>query len=169
MRYRITEGPQIDRVRQLFQYSPETGEFVVVVSTGTRYAGTLAGTTNSNGYRQISVDGRVWLAHRLAWLCLTGEWPEKQIDHIDGNKTNNSAANLRLSTGSQNCANRGCQSNSKSGIKGVWFVPKDNAWTAMIRTKRKGYHLGYFGTPEEASAAYAEAAKNMFGEFARSG
>lgn len=88
------------------------------------------------------------------------------VDHIDGDTLNNRRQNLRLATNSQNMANRKTNSNSIAGLKGVSFF--GSKWRAEIQCNNKRYPLGSFSTPEEAHAAYIEAAKRLFGEFARS-
>jgi len=130
------------------------------------FAGKIAGTF-SYGYRQIMIDYRLYLAHRLAWLYQTGAWPPDQIDHIDCDKGNNRFANLRLATNSQNQQNRGVRSDNTSGHKGVCWHRRDRKWSARIRHNGKTMHLGYFDTIEQASAAYASASLKYHGGFAR--
>lgn len=91
----------------------------------------------------------------------------KGADHIDGNGLNNTRANLRLATTSQNGCNRGAQANNKSGYKGVAWHKQRKKWRANIRVGGKQVHLGYFATPEEAALVYNKAAREYFGEFAR--
>ena len=87
------------------------------------------------------------------------------MDHIDGNKKNNSAENLRWATISENLCNRGKHKNNKSGMKGV--SPHKGRWQAKITKDGKQTHLGIFNTAEEASVAYAIAAAELHGGFAR--
>ena len=92
-----------------------------------------------------------------------------EIDHVDGDSLNNCRFNLRLSTRSQNAANRGKQSNNKSGFKGVVLLkdqPRNKKYLSIIRVNQKNISLGVFLTKEEAALAYNEAAKQYFGEFA---
>lgn len=88
-------------------------------------------------------------------------------DHIDGNSLNNLRVNLRPATRSQNGCNKGKQINNKSGFKGVSWSKHANKFMAHIEKDRKQYNLGYFFTPEAASAAYREAAYALHGDFAR--
>ena len=129
-----------------------------------RHPGAVAGRVN-NGYREIGIKNIRYLAHRLAWLYVHGEWPQHQIDHIDGDKLNNLIANLRLATNSQNGANRGAPADNTSGYKGVSRAKQ--RWRAVISVKGRYRHLGTFGTAEEAYAAYCKAARELHGEFAR--
>ena len=92
-----------------------------------------------------------------------------EIDHIDGNPSNNAIANLRLATSSQQKQNKRVQSNNRSGLKGAFYhaCRKGKKWRSQIKVGDKLIFLGYFHTPEEAHAAYCEAAREYFGEFAR--
>lgn len=141
------------------QYDPLTGIF-------TRN-GKVAGTLHGAGYIQIKVDGRLYLAHRLAWMMFHGRSPSGQIDHINGDKSDNRIANLREATGSQNLRNRGKPKNNTSGFKGVSWNSGRRAWLATIHRKGSNKNLGYFATREAASDAYNRAALKYHGEFAR--
>lgn len=154
-------------VRDALNYDPETGVFRWAKSRGRMPAGTVAGSPHGKGYIAIGFCGHILLAHRLAWLYVTGEWPRGEIDHRDMDKTNNAFHNLRDATSSQNKANKGVSDDSLSGIKGVtWHKPRAK-WRARIQVGRQQKHLGLFDSIEAASAAYQAAAKLNFGEFAR--
>jgi hypothetical protein len=103
------------------------------------------------------------------WLYHKGTWPEKFLDHIDGDRTNNRVENLRSASRTENNRNVSVQKNNTSGFKGVSFMRRDNVWVAQIVADRKNYFLGRFPTPEEAYAAYCKAAKELHGEFANTG
>ncbi len=107
------------------------------------------------------------MAHRLCWVIFHGAWPSYDIDHIDLEKTNNAISNLREASRSQNCANKPMQSNNKSGVKGVHFCNRQKQWVASLTVGRKRKFIGYFDRKEDAGAAYAKRAKEIFGEFAR--
>lgn len=96
---------------------------------------------------------------------------EEIADHINGNPLDNRRANLRLATRSQNNMNRKKSSRNKSGFKGVSLHKQNGKWVARIGKDGKYKHLGLFNTPEEAYAAYCEAAKDKdwHGEFANPG
>jgi hypothetical protein len=155
-----------DRLLQVLNYDPETGDFVwkQQLSTSKGKIGTKAGCVGPGGYWQIGIDEVRFLGHRLAWFYVFGIWP-KRLDHKDGTRTNNRIANLREATVSQNAANKHCQKNI-SGFKGVQARP-NNRWRALIEVNGKCLTLGTFGTPQEASAAYFAAAQKFHGEFAR--
>jgi hypothetical protein len=158
-----------ERVRELLSYNPETGVFTWLVDSpkgGQRRAGKAAGSVTGDGYHYISIRRRPYLAHRLAWLYVHGEWPSAQIDHRDGNRTNNAIDNLREANRSQNAGNSKRRRTNTSGFKGVYFCSRTGRYVAQITC---GYrkHLGYFDTSKDAHAAYAVAAEKHFGEFAR--
>jgi hypothetical protein len=157
-----------ERLRELLHYDPATGVFTRLVKTNRNVrVGDVAGWVNRRGYRYISVDGRLYFAHRLAWLYVTGEWPADQIDHINGIPGDNRWANLRLATGSQNQANARKRADNTSGYKGIcWHGPK-RKWQARIWVNSRNKSLGYFDSPADAHAAYVVAAQHHFGSFAR--
>jgi len=157
------------RVLELLDYNPETGNFTWKINRrGRRQAGMSAGCIHPNKYVRISIDYRLYNAQRLAWLFITGKWPDKLIDHIDGNPSNNRFTNLRECDHIQNGANRKMSSANKSGYKGVSKVKATGKWGAWIKVAGKSKNLGsHFNTPEEAYEAYKKASNQMHGEFGR--
>ena len=165
-------------LKSILSYDPKTGVFTWLERTdvpkecNTRYAGKEAGCKEKNkhiSYIQIRINRKPYRAHRLAWLYMTGSFPEPglQIDHIDGNGLNNRFDNLRVVTNRQNTSNSRVYKNNQLGIRGVdKFAGK---YRATIQKDGKGLHLGYFDTPEEASAAYQKAARELFGDYRRVG
>lgn len=148
------------RLRDLLDYNPETGEFI--------WRPKPAGCVNKKGYAHICVDGIRYPAHRLAWLHVYGEWPPEMIDHANTVRDDNRIANLRKATNGQNKSNCRAYKGSASGTKGVYPSFRGKPWRSQIRKPDGGIaHLGHFDTIEEASAAYFEAAKKYHGEFAR--
>lgn len=160
---------------ELLRYDPETGHLYRmkdVLCGPNRFvrfkAGERAGAQMVNGYISVTINGKMYYAHRLAWLLMTGEWPEKSVDHINGVRNDNRWANLRSATNQQNQFNRGVRKDSSSGIKGVSFHKASGLWWAGIRINGKCISLKYHKTAEAAKAAYEEAAAHYHGEFARS-
>lgn len=162
------------KIRSFLKYNQDTGTFIwnerrgVRKEWNTRYAGTVAGYLNQyNGYINIRIGVRNYRANRLAWLYMTGEWPNEEIDHINGDRSDNRMANLRAATRSQNSANRGLGSNNSSGLKGVSRITRNGKWQSGIFGGRQRRHLGVFDCPAAAHFAYIVAADKAFGEFAK--
>jgi len=142
-----------ERLRQLLCYNPGTGEF--------RRGARLAGTTNGRGYRQIRVGARIYFAHRLAVLFVTGEWPPSVVDHIDGNPLNNRIANLRAVTQAANAQNiKRAHRDNATGRLGVERAGRLK-YQARITVQGKRVGLGVFKTPEAAHAAYLTAKRAL--------
>jgi hypothetical protein len=104
-------------------------------------------------------------AHRIAYYFFYGEWPMLELDHIDGDKSNNRASNLRMATRAQNLANRGKQANNKSGYKGVSYSRQNKAWKATFIYDKKVFQLGFYTSPEQAADAYNNKALEVLGTF----
>lgn len=154
-------GLSLSRLRELLDYNRHTGEWTWLVDrNGQVKAGDQAGTLNPDGYVQIRVDRKLYMAHVLAWFYSFGQWPKNQIDHADRTRSHNWLNNLRQATGVQNLGNSEKRKHNTSGFKGVYRDGKK--WCAEIAHIK----LGRFDTPEAASAAYAEAAKTRYGPFA---
>ncbi len=147
-------------LRSVLHYDQETGIFTWKVRTSNSVkVGDAAGCPNGAGYLQITVQSRLYLAHRLAWLHTHGEWPKEQLDHINRNRSDNRIANLREVTHKQNLQNAGKYSNNTSGYPGVSWNKRISKWRARIKHNYKYIHLGYFTTIEEAIAARKAAEK----------
>lgn len=154
------------RLKELLSYDPATGVFRWRVKPSRAVSiDDIAGSVDrTNGYRRIALDGKKnYKAHRLAWLYVTGEWPQGDLDHINLDKDDNRIANLREATGSQNCAN---QKAKRNGLKGAYRLGQ-RWWQAVIVKHGKRFYLGCFATELEAHNVYSEAAKKVHGEFAR--
>ncbi len=165
-------------VRSILDYDPKTGEFRWKVRpdksarVNTRWAGRIAGTIkNMNGklYRVITIDFVKYMAHRLAWLYVKGEWPDGDLDHRDCEGLHNAFVNLRPATSTDNGANKRMSRRNTVGYKGVDWRPEKGKYRASMQRNRQWKFLGYFDTPEQAHAAYVAAAKKFHGEFARAG
>lgn len=162
-----------ERLREVAAYDPATGFFIWRIDRGYRgsrgKAGGRAGSQNkSSGYREIGIDGRVYLEHRLAVLYMTGEWPISVVDHVrNGERGNNQAANLRPATRAQNRANtKHKKSGTTSALRGVSWHRRARKWQAQIIDNGEHVHLGLFTEEEAAHAAYRMAALRIHGEFA---
>lgn len=161
--------PTAERLHELLEYDPDTGLLRWRVARPPRVkVGDVAGSPSSNGYINVQVDGKLYLSHRLIWKMQTGECPPKgtEIDHCDRDTHNNRWSNLRLATRAQNLVNRGVGRNNTSGFRGVSLYRPRNKWRARISHRGRQIVLGYYDTPEEASEAYCQAARELYGEFA---
>lgn len=153
-----------DQLRELMTYHPETGEFTWNVSLNSRTKpGKVAGFIRKK-YRVIGIDGKLYRAHRLAWLWMTGTWPAEQLDHRDRDGSNNKWSNLREATGVQNMANRAARRDNVLGVKGV-YRRKNGAFYARLQIDKKRLSLGCFRSKEDAERAYLIAAKTHCGDF----
>ncbi len=158
-----------DYVRGLLDYDPETGDLRWKPrgspTFDARFAGKRAGKVGTNGRLHVGINYERYLAHRLIWLMVTGEWPEFEIDHIDGNAGTNRWSNLRPATSSENICNAGLSRANTSGFKGVSWSTSNNGWIARITKNSKVYHLGTFANPTDAYAARLDAENALHGEF----
>jgi hypothetical protein len=158
---------EIDYLKKIFRCNSEDGELRWRVETPRATAGQLAGTINTEGYIVVGHNKVQYRAHRIIWAMHYGVWPDHQIDHINGIKTDNRISNLRKCDFFGNAQNVGKRHRKcVSSHKGVDF--HKGRWRARIRPgDGTRLELGYFTTEEEAAAAYAEAAGKFHGEFAR--
>ena len=155
-----------EELRKQLDYDPATGVFTRRISNNFRYKiGDVAGSYDKDGYIRIQVQGRLYIAHRLAWLYVHGAWPPAQIDHINGVRDDNRIANLREATNTDNCRNAKKRRNTRCALKGVYMEGK--RFCASICVHGKSMRLGLYDTEEEAHAAYVAAAEKEFGAFAR--
>lgn len=146
----------VEFVRSLFHYDPETGLL------WKRYlkVSKVAGCKNAAGYLVVGVGSRLYYVHRLLWLLHHGAWPEKHVDHINGNRSDNRLANLREATVAVNLQNqRTAQARNASGLLGVSCYK--GAWTARICVQKKKLHLGTFASANAAHEAYLEAKRRL--------
>lgn len=155
-------GKRIEIWREYIRYDPATGLFY------RRDTGKQTGLSTGHGYIRVYVKEHRIYAHRLAWLLHTGEWlpPKVNIDHKDGDGTNNKFSNLRRCTQSENCANsRPTKGRRFKGISAAKNVT--HPWRAQIMVNRKFMHIGFFSSEEDAALAYDAAARKHFGPFSR--
>lgn len=153
------------RLRELLHYDPETGIFTWVSPRRTHGIGSrigdAAGSPQGTGYLSIGIEGRSYLAHRLAWLYMTSQWPTDDVDHLDRVRDNNSWRNLRAATRKQNHENRSVRKDSRSGSIGVAIL-SSGRWRARIKHNYRQIELGVFDTIEQAKEARRHAEIRYF-------
>lgn len=154
-------------LKELLHYNPDTGHFTWAKGRQGVAAGSRAGTATPKGYIRIQLRKKNWMAHRLAWLWMTGEWPAAEVDHKDTDRGNNRWDNLRLATHTENQWNTGVRADNVSGSKGVTRPRGRTRWHAYITEGGRRRFLGSFPTVEEANQAAIAARQAAHGEFAR--
>lgn len=153
---------EYSRLRALFDYSEDTGAFTRKISTSNSVRiGDIAGWVRPDGYIGMRFDGRYYQAHRLAWLYVHGVWPEGQIDHINGVRTDNRIANLRDVTHPENGKNQRMAANNTSGANGVHWFKARGKWRAEITVDGAKQHVGYFSDIEDAISARMAAEQRL--------
>lgn len=160
-------GLTAEQLREWHDYDPITGIFTRRKITPGFTVGKKSGSLRPDGYLQIKMGGRHYLAHRLAWLHVTGHWPKHEIDHINGIKNDNRFANFRDIPHVYNGRNRRLQKNNTSGRKGVTWNKKLQKWEVAIGLNFSNIYLGIFDDIDVAHAAYCRASKVIHGEFGR--
>ncbi len=159
--------PPVSYLNSVLNYDEKSGEFTwkprlesdfstkcQFVSWSNRFAGKKAGTVVSKkkkSYLKININGRNYYAHRIAWAILSGNWPEDEIDHVNGNSLDNSKDNLRQVTRKENCRNVSLMPNSASGYCGVNWHEPSGKWRARVKVDGKENYLGLFDDPQEAA------------------
>lgn len=155
-----------DMAHELLRYDADTGEFTWLPRSeempdykrfNARYAGKSAGSRHPRGYVSIHFLGSIFRAHRIAWLMHYGQWPSLDIDHANGNPSDNRIANLREALHVENMQNKRVYQNNTTGHPGIAFAPWMNKWRARIATAGRIINVGSFTTRDEAISAYVAA------------
>lgn len=152
------------RLRDILDYDRETGVFRwKVMLAHRRKPGDIAGS-RTHGYVEIGINNKSYRAHHLAWLYVTGEWPSADIDHKDGDRSNNAFQNLREATNQKNAQNRHWVSSRKTTTEylGVTWNKQRQCWMAQIRTKDgRNLNLGLYDDDYQAHLAYLHAKREL--------
>lgn len=152
-----------EQLTEALAYDPETGVFTWASPRSKVQVGAVAGGATDRGYVKIRVNGRKYRAHRLAWLYVTGAWPEHEIDHKDGDKLNNRWANLREAQHVENMRNQKKHVTNTSGRTGVCWLTRAEKWFAYIGHGPTFVNLGMFTDFEAAVRARAAAERKYWG------
>lgn len=144
----------------LFRYEEDSGLLIWIKPKGRVKVGSACKSLKANGYLQVEVSGRNYLVHRIIWALKTGSWPDKHIDHVDGNRSNNRWTNLRDVSQGVNMQNlKRAKSQNKLGLLGVIF--HRNRYRAVLQANGKVVHRSYHSTAEEAHIAYLKAKRRL--------
>lgn len=157
-----------DRLKEYLLYDPTSG-FLFWKKSKSRsiFVGKEAGNLTQRGYKTFRFDKKVYKTHRVCWFLYYGNWPKGEVDHINGLKDDNRISNLRDVSHRENMLNKKSQSGSTSKYKGVYWHKSNKKWRATLWNGSSKLHLGMFDCETSAALAYDEAAKQVFGEFAR--
>jgi hypothetical protein len=145
-------------LRKLLNYDPVTGHLTWLDRPSNHCIGNIAGSLRKDGRVLVKINDRTYGAHRICWVLFHGKWPKYEIDHINGDPSDNSIKNLRDVSRTVNQQNRKkAQTNNSSGLLGVYLRANRNNYVAQIRINGKGKYLGSFDTAAEAHQAYLKA------------
>lgn len=155
--------PSIDYLHKRLRYDPDTGKLFwrdcedMPKNWRSVNSGKQSFCQLFRGYYSGKIDGINYRAHRVAYAMHYGKWPIFQIDHIDGDRANNRADNLREVTHKENHRNKSMPSNNTSGVMGVNWNKRLCRWKATIRVNGRVIYLGWFAHIEDAAAARTDA------------
>lgn len=147
-------------LKKILYYNSLTGDFTRLKKTAPCVKiGDIAGSVALDGCRQISVKGKLYKAHRLAFLYMEGQFPKDGVDHKDHNRDNNAWLNLRHATQSINLKNQSKRKDSLAEVVGVNWIKRRKKWRSRITTNGEEIHLGMFKDKKEAIRVRKEAEK----------
>lgn len=155
-----------DQANAMFEYRNGDLFWKIKASRKVRI-GEKVGSPNDGGYMRTTINYKPYRLHRVIFLMHHGYMPEN-IDHIDGNPSNNKIENLREATKSQNGMNVGIKKNNTSGVKGVCWHKGSSTWRAIVAVNGKQITLGYYKDLERAKESVLAARAVHHKEFARS-
>lgn len=160
-----------EKLKELFIYDPVSGLVVRKKTTSSNAkAGSVVGSINSNGYLLTKVCGKSLAIHRIVWIYVHGITPQNEIDHVNGDKTDNRIENLRICSKTENQQNQKLHSDNTSGYHGVSWRKDIGKWRAQIQVAGKKLMLGCFDNLPEAIEAHTKAKEkyHCFQPFVRS-
>jgi hypothetical protein len=153
-------------LKSILHYDPSDGKWTWIRDSKRTWKGRPAGSL-SLGYLRIAIDQKLYRSARLAVLYMTGEWPDYEVDHINGIKDDDRWCNLRKADRRNNAMNIGLTSANTSGYKGVYYNKRQKMWLAQIRIDGVKTSIGFYDTAEKAGKAYQEYALKRHKEFAK--
>lgn len=153
----------VERLHELLECDPDTGTLTWRRKRLGIKRNRQAGHRRKDGYWIIGIERKEYLVHRVIWAMSHGEWPVEEIDHANGDPSDNRLRNLRPATHSQNIFSQRISTRNRSGYIGVSWSKQKQKWWAKVGLK----HVGFFDRLEDAAMARRLAAKHAFGEFAR--
>lgn len=161
--------PSVERLREVFSIDPIDGRLIALAPTRHRNSGEEAGYKNNIGYRQVAFDGKIYSVHRIAWALYHGEHPTAEVDHINGDRSDNRLCNIRLATSAQNNQNRRLGTRNKTGIKGVFRVKwaASTRWRVSIGHSQGEYYITHFQCFGKAVKHSHEMRAKLHRDFAR--
>lgn len=154
-------------LKALLIYNPDTGEFFHRFKRARRCVMNKPIGSLNQGYLVANINKRIYRLHRLAWLWLYGEMPKTDIDHINGNRSDNRACNLRLATRAENLFNAKRHADNRSGVKGVSWHAGAKKWFGRVHRHGISYGLGFFASLEDARLAVEAKRLELHREFAK--
>lgn len=158
---KILPLPSVDRIRQIYDFSADTGKF------WNRRLKRFGGTQRPSGHYYLMIDGLHYGAHRLAYLVAYGVNPGQMfVDHINHDPSDNRPSNLRLATLAENARNmKGARKDNQTGLRGIRWHKRDKRWYAKVVVNGKEKYVGYFVEKQDAIDAVNSARKLYFGQF----
>ena len=161
----------IELLRIEVSYNPNTGTFTYINNLFRSFKSTEAGYIGSDGYIHISINGKDYKAHRLAYALMLGHFPSDGfvVDHINGDKLDNRWSNLRLATHAQNIQNSKLRSDNSSGFKGVTYRKSHKKFIGQVNFNGKPYYTGFYSRAEDCAAELKNIRENLHKEFTNHG
>jgi hypothetical protein len=162
MKFRENDPLTLEVYNERLRYEPDTGLFRWNYTRSYKAKrDDVAGSLGRDGYIRLSINGLPYFGHRLAWFAVHGKWPEAEIDHVNGVKSDNRLCNLRAADRVLNMQNqKRAHSGQQSGLLGVYPI-NTGGFTSFIQVDRKRIYLGYFKTAEAAHETYLEAKRQL--------
>lgn len=144
-----------EELKSILDYDCETGIFTWKIKPrAALHIGDIAGSVSKDGYIKIIYKKKLYIAHRLAWLYVYGEYPKKEIDHINRIKNDNRLCNLRDVEPHINCQNKNKRIDNTSGYTGVYWSKENKKWKVQYTFNKVKKHLGTFDNLEIAVKVY---------------